>query len=326
MKRRQKDHKLMSRFDVCIAGELNLDLILYGLPREIPVERELLATGMRVTLGGSSGIVAHNMAAMGARVGFVSLIGSDPFGDIALERMAKGGVDVSRVRRMQGASTGLSTILQRGSQRSILTYPGTMFQMSYDDLDLEYLASAQHFHLAALFLQENLRPRVAELFREMKTAGLTTSLDTNDDPRDLWDGVDEILRYVDVFLPNEREARKIGGTEDLPLAIKRLSEMVPIVAVKIGSKGAMARRGSEEHTVPAMPVEVVDAVGAGDSFDAGFLFQYLQGADLPTCLEFGNLAGALSTTQPGGTEAFRDRAAMEEFLREKLGLANGVRK
>ena len=315
----------MPRFDVTVAGELNLDLILYGLPQDIPPERELLASDMMLTLGGSSGILAHNLSALGAKVGFTSLIGNDPLGKIALERMAtrrRGCLPGSGDGR---PSTGLSAILQRGAHRSILTYPGTMFQMSFGDLDLEYLASGRHFHLAALFLQRKLRPRVVDLFREMKSAGLTTSLDTNDDPEDLWDGVDDILKYVDVFLPNEREACKIAGTEDLRLALKRLADLVPLVAVKMGAKGARAQREAKEYFVPAMPVEVVDAVGAGDSFDAGFLVQYLRGADIATCLEYGNLAGALSTTHPGGTEAFRDRAAVEEFFRTRTGINSGVK-
>jgi len=65
----------MPKFDVTIAGELNLDLILYGLPAELPPEREMLATGMMLTLGSSSAIVAHNLAALGSRVGFQSIVG-----------------------------------------------------------------------------------------------------------------------------------------------------------------------------------------------------------------------------------------------------------
>src|SRR5712691_5956383 len=94
----------MPRFDVTIAGELNLDLILYGLPDELPPERELLADRMMLTLGSSSAIVAHNLAALGARVGFVSRIGDDPLGQIALDRLAAGGVDVSKVRSEEHTS------------------------------------------------------------------------------------------------------------------------------------------------------------------------------------------------------------------------------
>jgi sugar/nucleoside kinase (ribokinase family) len=83
----------------------------------------------------------------------------------------------------------------------------------------------------------------------------------------------------------------------------------------MGASGAVAIRQAQRFTAPAVPVTVIDPVGAGDSFDAGFLHQFLRGADLATCLAYGNLCGAFSTTACGGTEAFRDRARMQEFLR-----------
>ena len=98
----------MSLFDVTIAGEINLDLILYGLPEVMPVERELLGTDFQVTLGSSSAILAHNLAVLGARVGFVTLVGEDPLGKVALERLAESGADISRVRVDKGGTTGVT--------------------------------------------------------------------------------------------------------------------------------------------------------------------------------------------------------------------------
>jgi sugar/nucleoside kinase (ribokinase family) len=309
----------MPRFDVTIAGELNLDVILYGLPEQLPPERELLADGMTLTLGSSSAIVAHNLAALGSRVGFQSRIGGDPLGEIALDRLRQGGVDVSQVRRVPGEiTTGLTVILPHGSWRNILTYAGTMAETSWEDLDLDYLADSRHFHFSSYYLQRALRPRVGELFQRLKAKGLTISLDTNDDPDDRWEGgLHEVLRYVDVFLPNQREACKVAGTDDLEAAIRKLSKQVPLVVVKLGPKGALGQRGGERFTSPPQEVNAVDTVGAGDSFDAGFLHQYVRGADLPTCLASGNRAGALSTTRPGGTEAFRDAAHRENCFRER---------
>jgi sugar/nucleoside kinase (ribokinase family) len=308
----------MPRFDVTIAGELNLDLILYGLPEQLAPERELLADRMMLTLGSSSAIVAHNLAALGSRVGFQSRIGEDQLGQIALERLQQGGVDVSLVRRVGGSiTTGLTVILYHEAWRNILTYAGTISELSWDDLDLSYLADSRHFHFSSYYLQRALRPRVGELFQHLKSRGLTISLDTNDDPDDLWGGgLHDILRYVDVFLPNEREACKAAGTEDLEAAIHKLSELVPLVIVKLGRKGALAQRGNERVVSSPLQVDAVDPVGAGDSFDAGFLHEYLKGSDLPKCLASGNRAGALSTTRPGGTEAFRDAAHRERFLAE----------
>jgi sugar/nucleoside kinase (ribokinase family) len=311
----------MPRFDVTIAGELNLDLILYGLPEELPPERELLADRMMLTLGSSSAIVAHNLAALGSRVGFQSLIGEDPLGQIALDRLSEGGVDVSQVRRVHGpTTTGLSVILHHTGWRNILTYSGTIAELSLKDLDFEYLSDSRHFHLSSLYLQQGLQPGLVELFRRLKAAGLTISLDTNDDPQDLWVGVlKDLLKYVDVLLPNEREATRITGTTDPEIAIRQLAETVPLVVVKLGREGALAQRGKERFTSPSLKVTAVDAVGAGDSFDAGFLHEYLRGSDLSACLASGNRAGALSVTRPGGTEAFRDKEYRERFLREHGG-------
>ncbi len=307
----------MPDFDVAIAGELNLDLILYGLPEELAPERELLVERMVFTLGGSSAILAHNLSVLGARTCFFSRIGDDSMGQIALQLLSDGGVDVSKVRRMcDGSATGVTVILPRHNWRNILTYLGTISQLTFEDIDFDYISSCRHFHLSSLYLQEALRPRVVELFKRVKAAGLTTSLDTNDDPADTWRGLDEVLPYVDVFLPNEREARKITGMNDAERAAERLAKIVPTVVVKLGPMGAMVQRGKERYLAPSVKVDAVDPVGAGDSFDAGFLARYVRGADLRTCLAYGNLAGALSTTRPGGTEAFRDREHRERFFRE----------
>ncbi len=307
----------MPRFDVTIAGELNLDLILYGLPEQLLPERELLADRMMLTLGSSSAIVAHNLAALGSRVGFQSRIGEDQLGQIALQRLQQGGVDISCVRRVAGATTtGLTVILHHPEWRNILTYSGTISEFVWEDLDLDYLADSRHFHFSSYYLQRGLRPRVVELFQTLKSRGLTISLDTNDDPDDRWEGdLHELLRHVDVFLPNEREACKAAGTEDLDTAVQKLSSMVPLLVVKLGRKGAMGVRGNEKFVCSPREVSAVDTVGAGDSFDAGFLHQFVRGADLQTCLKSGNLSGALSTTRPGGTEAFRDVQHREKFLR-----------
>jgi sugar/nucleoside kinase (ribokinase family) len=190
-----------------------------------------------------------------------------------------------------------------------------MFEMDFEDVDIDYLASARHFHLSSFYLHRALQPRIPELFQIMKSRGLTTSLDTNDDPDDRWEGgLRETLRHVDVLFPNAREAQRITGCSELQEAIDRLAKMVPLLVVKLGEDGALARRGGEQVTSPRVQVDFVDPVGAGDSFDAGFIHQFVRGADLATCLAWANRAGGFSTTRPGGTEAFRDRKHLESFF------------
>jgi sugar/nucleoside kinase (ribokinase family) len=305
------------RFDVTIAGELNLDLILAGVPEELPQERELLVRDMNLTLGASSAIVAHNLACLGSGVGFASCVGDDRIGEIALARLSSAQVDVSKVAILPGRQSGLTVILQRHSGRNMLTFPGTIFDLRLANLDLDYLSSARHFHLSSYYLQRALQPDVPKLLKQLKSAGLTISLDCNDDPDDRWDGaIREALEYVDIFMPNAREAQCLTGAQDVEAAAEQLVRAVPLVVVKLGSRGALARRGDERWFSPAVKIDVVDAVGAGDSFDAGFLHEYLRGSDVPACLAAGNLAGALSTTRAGGTEAFRDAQHRENFSRE----------
>jgi len=307
----------MAKFDVSVVGELNLDLILSGLPPELELEREHLAKDLTITLGSSSAIFTHNLALLGNRVGFSSAIGSDALGEIALQFLRDSGTDVSGVRRFAGKLTGLTTILPTGTQRYILTYPGTMFEMGFDHLDFDYILDARHLHLSSYYLHRALRPQIPELFRAAKAAGLTTSLDTNDDPEDAWaDDLQNVLPYVDVLLPNERELCRIAHTEDPDRAMESVVEQVPLLVVKRGRAGAVAWRGSERYRVEAFPVESVDSVGAGDSFDAGFVHQFIRGGRIEECLKFASLTGALSTTRAGGIEAFRNAGHRERFLRE----------
>ena len=307
---------MKKRFDVTIAGEINLDLILYGLPEVMPLERELLGNDFRLTLGSSSAIVAHNLAALGVSVGFITLLGDDPLGSIALDRLAERGVDLSCVKRVSGGtSTGVTILLAHNGKRHILTYPGTMFEMATSDLDMDYLASGRHFHLSSLFLHKALQPDLPRICRQLKAAGLTLSLDTNDDPEDRWGApLDEMLGIVDIFLPNDDEACRISGKADAESAIEALAKRVPLVAVKCGKRGAMVQKGQQRWQIPANSVTPVDTVGAGDSFDAGFLAAFLRGETPEACAVFGNRTAALSTLRPGGTESFRDPVLVNEYL------------
>jgi sugar/nucleoside kinase (ribokinase family) len=308
--------------EVCVVGELNLDLIMYGLPQDLVMDRELLASNLAFTLGSSSAIFAHNLSTLGSRVGFISKIGGDPLGKIAAARLSAAGVDITRIKQGTGeTSTGLTVVLPHPQHRYILTYPGTMFEMRYSDIDMDYVRTARHLHLSSFYLHRALRTQIVSLFRQAKDAGLTTSLDTNDDPENRWErDLLEVLKYVDVFMPNDREAKKIARTEDISQAINLLAGLAKIVVVKRGSGLAICRSGEEQWSLAPPKVQMVDDVGAGDSFDAGFIHLYLRGAKLEDCLAFANLTAAYSVTKEGGTEAFRDRNALLHFLRHQWTL------
>jgi len=305
----------MSEFDISIAGEINLDLILYGLPEDMPVERELIGDRFLATLGSSSAIVAHNAAAIGAKVIFATAAGSDDFGRLALERLRQIGVDLAGVREHPGLQTGVTILLPHGERRHILTYPGTMETLRVEDLDFEQIRKARHFHLSSLYLQKGLHAGLPSLIQRLKGAGLTISLDTNDDPADAWGWpLEELLFYVDCFLPSESEACRMTKRDNLEDALDALPQEIPLVVVKRGSRGVRVREGQRRFDVAPLTVIPVDTIGAGDSFDAGFLLAFLAGRDAGTCAMAGNIAGALSTQGQGGTESFRNQEFREAFL------------
>lgn len=306
------------RPDVTIVGEINPDMIVYGLPRELPEEREILASGFALTLGSSSAIFAHNLSLLGTRVTFSSKIGCDVLGEMCCERLRQAGVELSHVvRSASGTSTGITLILPLETTRRILTYPGTMFEMGIEDLDLDHLSTAKHFHLSSPFLQRKLFKDIPRLFGEMKKRGLTTSLDTNDDPEGKWQSVlEDFLPQVDVLLCTEEELMKIAHRND---AAEHVAARVRVLVVKRGANGASAYSEGRRIDVPALRVDAKDAVGAGDTFDAGFIHQWVRKAPLETCLAYGNLAGGLSVTRPGGVEAFSDAAYRHRFFQQHWG-------
>lgn len=302
-------------FDITIAGETNLDLILYGLPREMPVERELLSSAFALTLGGSSSILAHNLAILGSRVGFISRIALDDMGRIALDRLQESGVDISRFTYSSSVGTGVTVLLPHEGERHILTYPGAMEDMNFSHLDLAYLSSSRHFHLSSLFLQKGLQADIPRLFAHLKQAGLTLSLDTNDDPDDRWDGVlDSLLDTIDLLLPNQEELKRITRQSTLEEALDCISQRVPLVVVKCGVHGAVVQQGTSRHWVEPVQVTPVDTIGAGDSFNAGFLHSFLSEGDALRAAAAGNRTGALSTLRAGGIEAFRDSDLRSAFF------------
>jgi len=291
-------------FDLVVVGEINPDLILRGdvVPEFGQVEKTV--ADATLTIGSSSVIFACGAARLGLRVAFAGKVGDDVFGQFMRQQMAARGIDIGEVVVDPAIRTGFSVILSRGDDRAILTYSGSIAALRDAEIDRRLLARARHLHMGSFFMLDALRPDVPALFAQARDLGLTISLDTNYDPSERWDGgLRAALRYVDVFLPNQAELLAIAGVAELDEALERMAQHVALLGVKLGASGAVARRGDEQARAATLPVEVVDTTGAGDSVDAGFVYGYLNGWDLPRTLELACACGALSTRAAGGTAA-----------------------
>ncbi len=298
-------------FDILVAGEINPDLILSGDVVPVFGQVEKLVDAATLTIGSSSAIFVCGAARLGLKMAFVGVCGDDVFGRFMLTEMKRYGVDVSNVSVLPGGQTGLSVILNKGSapgsqqsvlgDRAILTHAGLIAALNVKDVTEDLLHQSRHLHVSSYFLQTTLQPDLPALFAHARSLGLTTSLDTNWDPSGEWRGFDELLRQVDVFLPNENEALALTGAVSVESAAARLCQKCGTVALKLGALGALAERGDKIARTPALPVEVVDTVGAGDTFDAGFIYGFLHNWSLEKALQLGVACGSLSTQSAGGT-------------------------
>lgn len=303
-----------NNYDAIVIGELNVDLILNHIATFPQIGKEVLAQDMQVTLGSSSAIFGSNLSSLGAKVLFKGVTGQDTFGDFVIKELTDKGVDTSAIVQDEQLKTGATVAINFGNDRAMVTYPGAMEHHGADDVDPDLLRRAKHLHISSVFLQPALKYNLTKLLRKAKSCGLTTSLDTQWDPAEKWDlDLPSILPYVDVFLPNEAELFWLTRQTTIDEAIFLLHEYTKVIAVKMGSKGSAVYHAGTTRYMPAfLNPHVVDAIGAGDSFNAGFIRKYIAGCPINTCQEFGNLSGAVSTTAAGGTGAFTSLSAFQK--------------
>ena len=297
----------MKRFDIAAIGELNVDIILNRIESEPEIGKEKFAKDMTVTLGSSTAIFAANAASLGSKVCFVGLVGKDSFGDLVKTSLEAKGVDTRYI--MDGPTpTGATICMNYGEDRANLTYQGSMDVMGWDDINKEVFDNTRHIHLSSLFMQSALLRDIHKVLDAAKEKGITVSLDTQWDPMETWKlDYRSVLPKITIFMPNEKELQALTHKDSLEGAI---AEVLPFLGnamvVKCGSKGSLlVRKDGNMKLLPAfLNSDVVDAIGAGDSFNSGFISAFVKGLSLEDCQETGNLTGAVNTTAAGGTGAF----------------------
>lgn len=306
------------RWDLLVIGELNVDIIAAGVERLPELGKEILAPSLELRMGSSSAICAAASSKLGLRVGFVGKVGHDLFGRFVLGRLQELGVDTEPVIVDPAIRTGATIAISTPEDRGFVTYLGSIVALTPGDVDHNLFEWARHVHSSSFFLQRGLQPGYASLFAAARVRGCTTSLDTGYDPLETWDStLWDTLHQTDIFLPNEVEAPAIARKTVPGAALEVLAGIVPLVVVKMGGRGAIARQGERCVQVPAFPVEVVETTGAGDTFNAGFLTAWLRGLTLEESLTLGVAAGSLSVTKVGGSEGAPTWEEVCSFLQEQ---------
>jgi ribokinase len=293
-----------SNFDVLAVSDMCVDLVMRGNVRPRFNQAEQMVEDYFLEMGGSANIFISQMVKLGARGGLIGWVGKDSFGEFIFGRLREIGVDTTYVRCHSTSKTGVGVALAEENDRAILTYPGTIHAVQPDVLSSSLVSATRHWHLASLFLLKPLRTFWKAWLACCRQAGVTVSLDTNWDPEDRWQGVEELLSLVDVFLPNEAEATKITGESDSFRAAEALARVCPLVVVKRDANGAIAVKGG--HVWKMCPHEpelrIADTIGCGDNFDAGFVWGRLLGWDVEACLKLGHRCAVSSLREVGGIQ------------------------
>jgi sugar/nucleoside kinase (ribokinase family) len=290
--------------DLLVLGDCNPDLLVTGAPQAEFGQTERIVDDAKLVIGGSAAISACGAVRLGLRTGLIGVVGDDVFGRFMRESLVERGVDVSGLAVDGKRPTGVSVVLVRGDDRAILTALGTIEELSTRVFDRAKLRTTRHVHVSSFFLQHGLRDDLRSVFADVRATGTTTSIDPNWDPREDWNGgLLDALPETDIVFANSEEVRRIACHEEVEGAARRLAEFAPLVVVKLGRDGALAVRSDQIVRAAALRVDVVDTVGAGDSFDAGFIWAFLSDRSLEDSLALACACGSLSTRAAGGTAA-----------------------
>ncbi len=294
-----------TKYDVLVVGELNVDIILNKINKMPQLGQEQRADEMTLTMGSSTAIFSANISKLGSSVSFLGKVGNDPYGTYMIDALKSFNVSTDSVIIDLNLKTGATIIYILEKDRMNVTYPGAMEHLTQDDVSDEALRSARHLHTSTIFFQPGLKKGISELFKRAKKHGLTTSMDTQWDPEEKWDlNLEALLPHLDFFLPNEAELLNLTAAGDVMEALDKLSHHKTCIVVKRGEKGAIMQYQNKIYSANAMHVPtLVDSVGAGDSFNAGFIHAFLQGKDFESCLEEGIRTAGVSTTKAGGVNA-----------------------
>jgi len=311
---------MKKKFDIIVVGELNIDLILNKIGGFPEVGKEIIADKMTLTLGSSSAICASNLSSLGLKVAFIGKLGNDILGQFIMNSLEEKGVDTSLIIVEEKLKTGATIALSYEDDRAMVTYQGAMSHLSMDDIDEAQLKLADHLHFSSYFFQPGFKNSLDSLFKKAKDVGLTTSLDVQWDPAEKWDmDLEKVLPLVDIFIPNEIELQKLTSQPNLDMAIDSVRNKSRYTVVKCGNKGSiLCYENKKIRKESFLNNNVVDTIGAGDSFNAGYISKFVKGRSPEECQIFGNLTGAVSTTRSGGTHAFKNYENVMEIAKQEF--------
>jgi sugar/nucleoside kinase (ribokinase family) len=312
--------------DVSVIGPLNIDLLITG---DGPPTWESLPVwdgpaSMEMTAAGSVGYTVQNLARLGLDVRVSSCLPDDPLGVFIADTLQRAGVGTDLVRMVPGTVGGIGVyMLLFGSRKRPLMYrlpTHELWPSALSTREIDALLSARLLHCGGyLHYAAAWHGGTRDLFREARRRGIRTAMDPQFPLAPLappWlPALADVLPYVDLLFVDETEARHLTACADIDTAAAALRAAgAQTVIVKQGADGStLYGESGQQHQDAVVMGTLVDTIGAGDTFDAGVLYGWLQGWSWARCLLFGSIAAGYTVTGVGGTQCMPD---LQTVLRE----------
>ncbi|MDF2542901.1 MAG: iolC 1 [Herbinix sp.] len=306
------------RWDVFVYGDVNIDIVIPGVEHlPLPGQEDVVNT-MNTYVGGGAALFTLGLGKLGLSPVFQGSLGDDIYGKYIIEEFEAKHVDCSLINTSTIHKTGISISFTNEKDRSFLTYRGTNDELSLSKIEISNVIKARHIHVTGYAGSKNHDSYLRLLQQIKEKDEVTVSFDIGwDDSGEWYEGIYQLFPYIDVLFMNETEAVHYGRRDTFREAMYDFAKYCPMPVIKLGKQGSIALVDGNEYRANPYSVIAVDTTGAGDSFNAGFIYGYLRGKSVEECLKFGNACGALSVTAYGGNAGFPTEKQLHDFMKEQ---------
>lgn len=303
-----------------VVGDLNIDLIINEIDGFPKLGNEILANNYYIDIGGIGGIFSAFLSALGTDTGIIAKIGGDFLGNYLQSRLRIFNVDLNYIILVE-ENTGITVNLSYLEDKAQISSVGIVYSLNKKDIVIDKLRSIDHerIHYSSYYLMSQLKDDYLKIIKGIKSinSAVTFSMDTNDDPSREWNSqIIDILKEIDIFFVNEKEALNITKKRSVLNALDMLSGFTETAVIKLGDSGYVAKQYNDFYEGEPLKVNFKDSTGTGDNFDAGFIYGFLNNLHIENCLKIANICGGVSTEYLGGVGPLEKYERIKKIIRE----------
>ena len=299
-----------------------VDLLIAPVAHIPRWDENVFIENVHLRVGGLAANAAVCLTRLGAPVDLMACVGDDRFGDMIRRQLREAGINCDHLRRDSHRSTSMAFgfVNERG-QRLFVVSLGANASFTKRDFQHMNWKNVSFLHVGGFFHLPGVEHDLPALLRLLQRRGVQTSLDLAWDPQNRWlRPLRPLLPHLDFIFPNHKQVQRLTNERDVRRGARVLRGAgVATVVVKLGARGCYLDSDTWKGFVPPFPVRVRDTTGAGDNFDAAFLYGLRQDWDLETCARFANVVAAASTRAYGAAAALPSRATAVQWMKRFYG-------